>query len=67
MNVPGEALATAPLTVCGWARITGQALAEKDNDGDISAGEILLKRKALIAGDERFDTGLLGFVEQLAV
>ena len=35
--------------------------------GDISAGEILLKRQASIPGDERFETGFFGFVEQLVV
>jgi hypothetical protein len=39
----------------------------ENDDGDISAGQVLLKRKALIAGDERFEPGFFGFVEQLAV
>jgi len=45
----------------------GPGIGGQNDDGDISAGEILLIRKASIGGDERFETSLFGFVEQLAV
>jgi hypothetical protein len=42
------------------AKVSGAA-------GNISAGEILLKRQTSIPGDERFETAFFGFVEQLAL
>src|SRR5216683_2818273 len=39
----------------------------KDDDGDVSPGEVLLKDKVLVAGDKGLETGLFGFVEQLPV
>src|SRR5215471_2345731 len=42
-------------------------IGRKDHHGDISAGDILLKNKVLVAGDERVETCLLRFIEQLPV
>src|SRR5580693_6934899 len=39
----------------------------KDDDGDVSPGEVLLKDKVLVAGDKGLETGLFGFVQQLPV
>src|ERR1700737_5001586 len=36
----------------------------KDDDGDVSPGEVLLKDKVLVAGDKGLETGLFGFVQQ---
>jgi hypothetical protein len=35
----------------------------KDDDGDVSADEVLLENHVLVAGDESLETGLLGDVE----
>ena len=35
----------------------------KDHDGYISASEILLKNKVLVAGDECVETCFFGFIE----
>jgi hypothetical protein len=41
----------------------GPGIGGENDDGDISAGEILLKRQASIPGDEGFETGFFGFVQ----
>jgi hypothetical protein len=42
-------------------------IGRKDHDGNVAAGEVLLENHILVAGDERVETGLFCFVEQLPV
>src|SRR5271169_1762780 len=45
----------------------GPGIGGQDNHSDVSAGEILLKRKILIASDEGVETRVFGFTEQSPV
>src|ERR1700739_1044642 len=56
-KVPGEALATARCTVCGLGSYCCPPVGRKDDDGDVSPGEVLLKDKVLVAGDKALETG----------
>jgi hypothetical protein len=39
----------------------------KNDDGDVSPGQALLKHNILVAGDKGIETGLFGSVQQLPV
>src|SRR5229473_2915794 len=66
-KVPGEAFGDGALHGLRLGSYCCSPVGGKDDDADVSPGEVLLKDKVLVAGDKGLETGLFGFVQQLPV